>query len=1130
MIRAGFGRAICHARRLSTIEIRALRHQPATPLLLDNHTLWKRKASTATQEASLAEGKERPLLDADIAQKIDVKADRDVTAEQAVPEEDWQQDNIALSLAETGAEKKVAAEGGKVIDDLLEDCAKDLKVATQRYLHLEESNRTADWTSVQYSHLINRVGNIPSQDLPTTVFDKVRQITRSRSIKLDEKAHLQMVRVYTAADIRRAQRYLAMESELEVERARITGEAPKSVQNRIQRLQKRMEACSSQAHADAAEELMQQAFDEGYRPRPSDYAAMLHMHGTRRNVASVEKWVQLLSERDVEIKLPIYVAVITAYGYLGDAYNAQKWFEKYVSTHGRRAEVYKAFIEALGRVGRAPLARDILERVMPEQKVQPTIDTYTAVSKVLGSSGDFVGAIEILGRMRADSVLAKGIEDAYSVILEQAILKGDYAVASDMFAHLKERRLPNFTYSQYGRLCIEQNHLDEALAVYRKIYSRSGMADPMFSGDLANSLIKAGRKSDAFRLLEIVHSASAKRKASSPGGDGNVFRLVPILMDAAKGDLKMLLRLQEIAESQGYYGSESKSPCGALLAAYQQKKDSVDLSIEDYRILYLSLFSSRKATSKDDLQKASFAFLKDMELKGLKPTEALSDLVISGFKGRYMVGAEIEWKKAMAKLDVKTPEISSEYASFITREEQQSLCRKIVSCCSSGNVAEALQIMEKLQKVNLFPDPFTVSRLILTLGSRGEFETVTQVFTKALERARTLRNLKVREHWEDSAFEAVIIAYTRAGYVSAAAKFFIESVTVLGRHPFAQKTYVWFFDTVGRSRGIANEDYADIYAVFEAYRDLVGAKTISLAVYNAVLRIMRKAGRYEHVVELARLMQEAEITLDPPTYQNLILSLIRSQRIDEAAKLFEKYLDEYWERMDITVFNVMISGYLAHDDFADALRVLKIAESADLRANVETYELLITGLARSEEYAGSALSLVHKMKESGLPVRPQVYESVILGTCSGKTKSLSVALQCYRAMEQANMRPSPNVFEKLIVAMIDQGDMVTAEKLRLSMDTIGRHPTSETEAALQAGYLKRGDLLSARRVFDGMANPVSETSIPHPTRTKESYQMIINAAIKAGRTDLAAEYVAQAKGSPYEAESPGWAESLALGA
>ncbi|KAL3567538.1 hypothetical protein D5086_030189 [Populus alba] len=275
----------------------------------------------------------------------------------------------------------------------------------------------------------------------------------------------------------------------------------------------------------------------------------------------------------------------------------------------------------------------------------------------------------------------------------------------------------------------------------------------------------------------------------------------------------------------------------------------------------------------------------------------------------------------------------------------------------------------------------------------------------------------------------------------------------------------------------------------------------TVQVYNAMMGVYARSGKFNKVQELFDLMRErgcepdlvsfntlinarlkaVEMTpnlaielltevrrsgLRPDiiTYNTLISACSRTSNLDEAVNVFDDMVAHHCEP-DLWTYNAMISVYGRCGLSGKAEQLFNDLESRGFFPDAVSYNSLLYAFAR-EGNVEKVKEICEEMVKIGFGKDEMTYNTMI--HMYGKQGQNDLALQLYRDMKSSGRNPDVITYTVLIDSLGKTNKIEEAAGVMSEMLNTGVKPTLRTYSALICGYAKAGKPVEAEETFDCM--------------------------------------------------------------
>lgn len=186
------------------------------------------------------------------------------------------------------------------------------------------------------------------------------------------------------------------------------------------------------------------------------------------------------------------------------------------------------------------------------------------------------------------------------------------------------------------------------------------------------------------------------------------------------------------------------------------------------------------------------------------------------------------------------------------------------------------------------------------------------------------------------------------------------------------------------------------------------------ATYNIVMSGWCRFGRVGEMERILEMMVGDGIDPDGSTVSNLIEGLGRAGRIDDAVKIFEDMKEKNGWVPDSSVYNAMISNYIAVGDFDECVKYYNSMLSSACEPSIDTYTKLIGAFLKVRRVA-DALELFDEMLDRGVVPSTGTVTSFIKPLCSYGPPH--AAMMMYKKAKKVGCRISLSAYKLLLMRL-----------------------------------------------------------------------------------------------------------------
>ncbi|KAF4384269.1 hypothetical protein F8388_010511 [Cannabis sativa] len=218
-------------------------------------------------------------------------------------------------------------------------------------------------------------------------------------------------------------------------------------------------------------------------------------------------------------------------------------------------------------------------------------------------------------------------------------------------------------------------------------------------------------------------------------------------------------------------------------------------------------------------------------------------------------------------------------------------------------------------------------------------------------------------------------------------------------------------------------------------------------------------------VELLDEVRRSGLRPDIITYNTLLSGCSRESNLEEAMKVYNDMV-EHGCQPDLWTYNAMISVYGRCGLPSKADKLFKELESKGFLPDAVTYNSLLYAFAR-EGNIERVKEIGEEMVQNGFGKDEMTYNTII--HMHGKQGKHDLAFQLYRDMKNTIGRdPDAITFTVLIDSLGKANKMTEAANVMSEMLAAGVKPTLRTYSALICGYAKAGMQVEALETYDQM--------------------------------------------------------------
>ncbi|GLU00982.1 hypothetical protein SLE2022_183120 [Rubroshorea leprosula] len=239
-----------------------------------------------------------------------------------------------------------------------------------------------------------------------------------------------------------------------------------------------------------------------------------------------------------------------------------------------------------------------------------------------------------------------------------------------------------------------------------------------------------------------------------------------------------------------------------------------------------------------------------------------------------------------------------------------------------------------------------------------------------------------------------------------------------------------------------------------------------LVSFNTLINARLKAGSLVRnlAIELLNEVRSSGLRPDVITYNTLLSACSRDSNLEEAMKVFDD-METHSCQPDLWTYNAMISVYGRCGMPYKAEQLFKDLESKGFFPDAVTYNSLLYAFAR-EGNVDKVKEICEEMVEMGFGRDEMTYNTII--HMYGKQGQHDLALKLYRDMKLSGQNPDAVTYTVLIDSLGKANKITEASSVMSEMMNAGVKPTLQTYSALICGYARAGMQVEAVETFDCM--------------------------------------------------------------
>ncbi|CAO2838272.1 unnamed protein product [Amaranthus hypochondriacus] len=239
-----------------------------------------------------------------------------------------------------------------------------------------------------------------------------------------------------------------------------------------------------------------------------------------------------------------------------------------------------------------------------------------------------------------------------------------------------------------------------------------------------------------------------------------------------------------------------------------------------------------------------------------------------------------------------------------------------------------------------------------------------------------------------------------------------------------------------------------------------------LVSFNTLINARLKSGPLEPnmAVDLLNEVRRSGIRPDTITYNTLISACSRESNLQEAIRVFCD-MEANNCQPDLWTYNAMISVFARCGLASRAEKILRELETKGFLPDAVTYNSLLYAFAR-EGNTEKAGEICEEMLKRGFAKDEMAYNTIL--HMYSKQEQHDVVLDLYRNMKLSGLVPDAITYTVLIDCLGKANRMTEAANLMSEMLDSGVKPTLRTFSALICGYGKAGLRVEAEETFNCM--------------------------------------------------------------
>ncbi|KAH9077045.1 hypothetical protein EDB83DRAFT_2671731 [Lactarius deliciosus] len=297
--------------------------------------------------------------------------------------------------------------------------------------------------------------------------------------------------------------------------------------------------------------------------------------------------------------------------------------------------------------------------------------------------------------------------------------------------------------------------------------------------------------------------------------------------------------------------------------------------------------------------------------------------------------------------------------------------------------------------------------------------------------------------------------------------------------------------------------------------------------YTAVLMAHSKAGDSEGLSEWFGNMTADGVVPDRHVYNILLEDRASRGMLEDVAAIIKEMRIRHLSPLAVT-FTTVITALAKRGDPVAAEAYYKKALKEGIKPDRQMIASLMTAHSEVGSWKGVIRAYDYMTSSDDRHLRPRIdVYNILLRAYVLAGSSFEVVSDVFQEMEQSGVRPTAHTFSILIMSACDSGRMDVAKRVFMELDNLtqqwetGYKMNIYALTILMAGYLRSGDRLKAKEIYDEMLlRGISPTSV--------TYGSILNTYAAERRQEsiqLACDFMKSLMESPDESRK--WLYDLA---
>ncbi|KAI8391406.1 uncharacterized protein BYT42DRAFT_610640 [Radiomyces spectabilis] len=661
---------------------------------------------------------------------------------------------------------------------------------------------------------------------------------------------------------------------------------------------------------------------------------------------------QLENAKNAKANSVTFAALVSLFGVAGDLGAINECFMEYqvlkkkLDRHHEPLVVYNALVRAYIDAGDLQGAINVVDQVMPNDKVEASIFTYNLIIRKVCSDGDLPKAAELIEKLVSDPSLPKPDEHTYSHLLTAYCRAGDLAKATETYEVLIQKDISKqFGHlANYIQLCARQGEPDKAVSVITDMCGRGLNLDVNLSRTVISAYIKAGNWAKVTATLDKfvdLYFRHTYVRNGSPMVD-YVHEVATEAKDLATSLKVMQIMMKWKIPSSGTvaekiarkYEMTKRDP--EAWAAFTRTANELS-----FNTLYEAAF--RREDSRETFITMAFSLLSDMIAVGVQPTGSLYVRVQARLQKYATYEAEVRWKEQFAPfLPVIEERIAQEQQEIGDSDKSTAPAVTMLSdmqsgealgAALSGDFDKAISIMkEKIIDQGYVPTPEAVRDMIQHASKFNNLQAAQSIFETVgpslhrLDKHRLTRGNQV-------ILNTMLVAYARNNQFPMAQSYY-QKLREQNLLPDGD-AYASLLACAGNSPDDASMDPLKIYKEVKQHK-----VRLSVYFFNVAISRLVKTNRIDDALHIFRDMKAEGFQPNSVTYAAVISACLHQHDEAQATRYFNEMVSSPKYQPRIGAFNHMIQYYWQQDNPNKALEYYHLLHQYNLKPSDHTTRLL----------------------------------------------------------------------------------------------------------------------------------------------------------------------------------------------